>query len=264
MQEARRTSGLVVTETGPPDGDPVVVLHGWGSSAAVMRPVSAALESRFRVLSVDLPGHGEAPPPPRPMDLAEHASAVRTLIREAVGRPVAIVGHSNGGRIALHLASEPDAETVVTRLALLAPSGLRRTPSLRTRVRRAAATTLKAPFELLPGPAREFGLDWLRHSLVWRLLSASDYRALEGVMRDTFVRLVNTYLETRLPAVSAPTLVIWGDRDEDIVREQVDRLVKLVPTSRLEVVAGAGHYAFLDRPEVVLTLVTRFLQADAP
>lgn len=263
MQEPRRSHGLAVTETGLQDGDPVVVLHGWGSSAAMMRPVSAALEPRFRVWTVDLPGHGEAPPPSRPMDLAEHASAVRALVRETVGRPAALVGHSNGGRIALYLASEPDAATVVTRLALLAPSGLRRTPSVKTRVRRAVATTLKAPFEVLPGPLREFGLDWLRHSLVWRLLGTSDYRALDGVMRDTFVRLVNSYLETRLASVSAPTLVVWGERDEDIVREQVDRLVALVSSARLEVVPDAGHYAYLDRPDVVLPLLTRFLEADA-
>ena len=49
---------------GPETGAPVLLLHGWGSSAQLMRPVADALADRYRVYNLDLPGHGLSPPPP--------------------------------------------------------------------------------------------------------------------------------------------------------------------------------------------------------
>lgn len=260
MSDPFRHGPLSVTASGPVDAPAVVVLHGWGSSAALMAPVAGALSDRWRVYNVDLPGHGAAPRPREPLGLAAHATAVAALISERAPEGASILGHSNGGRIALHLASDPETAPLARRLVLVSPSGVRRRRTFRYHVRRAAAVVLRAPFRLLPGRARELGLDWLRHSLVWRLLGSSDYRNVEGVMRDTFVRLVNAYVEDRLEAVRCPVLVFRGTRDDAVTADQMRRLVDGLADAGLVELPGAGHYGFLDRPEIFLAGTRRFLE----
>lgn len=261
MSEPFRHGPLSVTASGPEHGDVVVVLHGWGSSAAVMAPVASALADRWRVYAVDLPGHGAAPVPPAPLGLPEHAEAVASLLAAVAPAGAFLVGHSNGGRIALHLASEPAHAALVRGLVLISPSGVRRRRTVGYYLRRGTAAILKAPFRLLPGPLRDFGLDWLRHSLVWRLLGSSDYRNVEGVMREVFVRLVSAYVEERLPRITVPVLIFRGDRDDAVTADQVRRLADALPDAGLVELPGAGHYGFLDVPDVFIAGTRRFLEA---
>ncbi len=231
---------------GPGDGPPVLLLHGWGSNAQNMRPIAQALAADYRVYNVDLPGHGASPPPPAPWGVPEHAAVVADLIRERIGRPVTVVGHSNGGRIALFMASDDAYRAWIRGLVLVSPSGIPPRRGAGYHARRLTAKALKAPFELLPGGLRDFGLDWLRHSLVWRLLGSSDYRALEGTMRETFVRTVNFHVDDRVSRIAVPVLLFWGDRDTAVSRHQMNVLETQIPDAGLVVLPGAGHYGYLD------------------
>lgn len=223
------------------------------------------------VVSVDFPGHGRSPEPHAPWDVPAHAALVRHIIEYCspgvdgpARRPVILVGHSNGGRVALHVMSMPDAPASVRALVLIAPSGIRRTRTLKTRFKSGLARVLKAPFQILPRTIRDFGLDWLRHSLVWKQLSSSDYQALKGVMRETFVMCVNHYVEDRLGDVHVPVLVFRGDSDDAITAEQVNTLVAGLPDAGLFTVPGAGHYAHLQAPEAVVSAIRTFFPEPGP
>ncbi|GIV60726.1 alpha/beta hydrolase [Rhodocaloribacter litoris] len=251
---------LYLERSGPEEGPPVLLLHGWGSRAALMRPVAEALSDRYRIYNPDLPGHGHSPPPPEPWGVPEHAALVQALITGEMNPPVTIVGHSNGGRIALYLASDPDTAPLVRRLVLVSPSGITPRRTWRYHARRALARTLKAPFELLPAPLSDHGLDWLRHSLVWKALGSSDYRALDGVMRGTFVKTVNCHLDDRVHRITVPTLIFWGDRDTAVSREQMTLLETRIPDAGLVVLEGAGHYGYLDDPDTFIAATRYFLE----
>ena len=251
---------LHLETSGPGDGAPVLLLHGWGSSAALMRPVAQALEDRYRIYNLDLPGHGHSPAPPEPWGVPEHAALIRRLIEERIGAPVTIVGHSNGGRIALFMASDPEMAPLVHRLALISPSGIPTRRGASYYVRKYLARALKAPFAVLPPRLRDFGLDWLRHSLVWRALGSSDYRQLQGVMRETFVKTVNCYLQDRVHRITAPTLLFWGDHDEAVQRYQMQVLVARIPDAGLVVLEGAGHYGYLNDPDTFVAALRYFLE----
>ena len=268
MHDAFGYEQLHLDETGPADGPAVLLLHGWGSSARLMQPLTEALADRCHVFNLDLPGHGLSPPPPEPWGVEEHAALVRRLLAERIAAPTTIVGHSNGGRISLFLAGSDDPPPEIARLVLISPSGVPPRRPASYYLKKYTAKTLKAPFQLLPGRLREFGLDWLRHSLVWRLLGSSDYRALDGVMRETFVRTVNTYVDDRLARVAVPVLLFWGDRDEAVSRYQMEVLEAGLPDAGLVVLDGAGHYGYLDAPDTVIGGIRHFLElgerADAP
>lgn len=303
---------LHIEVNGPPGAAPVVVLHGWGSSAELMRPIAKSLDARWRVYNVDLPGHGQSPEPPAPWGIPEHAALVRDVLQErvlsastsapagkeatgkrefapehssAAGRSLAedtsehtsatpaatpphrratLIGHSNGGRIALYMASEPGMKNLIERLALISPSGITPKRSGAVRLKSALATTLKAPFQILPQPARDFGLDWLRHSLVWKALSSSDYqRARSEVMRQTFVKTVNHHLDDRVSQIEAPVLIFWGTADTAVSRRQVELLETRIPDAGLVELDGASHYGYLDNPDTVMAGLQHFLSEES-
>ena len=109
----------------------------------------------------------------------------------------------------------------------------------------------KLGFSIDDKQLRRAGLDWLRHSLVWRLLGSSDYRSLQGPMRETFVRTVNHYVEDLLPAVSCPVLLVRGDGDDAISDEQLATMKAGLPDAGLFTIPGAGHFAQMERVDVV-------------
>jgi pimeloyl-ACP methyl ester carboxylesterase len=250
-----------VETDGPSTGDPLLVLHGWGSNAQLMRPIASAFSDSHRVCNVDLPGHGHSPPPPEPSwGVPEHAALVAELIEAQLGGgPVTIIGHSNGGRIALYMASDPEYAGLIDRLVLISPSGITPTRPWSTRLKSGLAKTLKAPFEPLPDALRDPAMDWLRHSLVWRALGSSDYNALQGVMRATFVKTVNHHVDDRVHRIDVPTLLFWGDEDTAVSRQQMETLEQSIPDAGLVVLGGAGHYGHLDDPTTVITATCHFL-----
>lgn len=246
--------------SGKAEGEPILLLHGWGSSARNMQVIARALESEYRIYNVDLPGHGQSPAPPEAMGVPEHAEIVGDLIRNETNTPVTIIGHSNGGRIALYMASDEKYKSLIRRLLLVSPSGITPKRSASYYVKRTTSRILKAPFEILPEPLREFGLDWLRHSLVWRALGSSDYRALEGTMRETFVRTVTHHVDDRVAKIDVPTLLVWGDRDTAVSRRQMEILEDRIPDSGLLVLENAGHYGYIDDFDTFIGGTRYFLQ----
>jgi len=251
---------LHVETSGPSDGPPLLLLHGWGSSAQLMAPLAQAFSGAYRVYNVDLPGHGHSPPPPEPWGVPEHAALVASFIETHIGGgPTAIVGHSNGGRIALYMASTPDYQSLISRLVLISPSGITPARSWSTRLRAGVAKTLKAPFELLPDTLRDPAMDWLRHSLVWRALGSSDYNALDGVMRETFVKTVNKHVDDQVHRIDVPTLLFWGDADTAVSHRQMETLEDVIPDAGLVILEGAGHYGHLDDPTTVISATRHFL-----
>ena len=248
------------TDSGKQDGEPLLLLHGWGSSAENMRLIAQGLENDYRVCNLDLPGHGHSPAPPEAIGVPEHANLVADLIRNEMNLPVTIIGHSNGGRIALYMASDPDYKSLIRRLLLISPSGITPERSTSYYVKRTTSRIMKAPFEILPEPLREFGLDWLRHSLVWRALGSSDYRALEGTMRETFVRTVTHHVDDRVGDINVPTLLVWGDRDTAVSRRQMKILEDRIPDAGLLVLENAGHYGYIDDFDTFIGAARYFLE----
>jgi pimeloyl-ACP methyl ester carboxylesterase len=160
------------------------------------------------------------------------------------------------------MASTPAHARLVERLALISPSGVRPTRSWDYYVRSGLASTLKAPFEVLPEALRAPALDWLRHSLVWRLLGSSDYNTLSGVMRETFVKMVNHHLDDALQRIRVPTLLFWGTDDQAVSRRQMKVLERSIEDCGLVELKGAGHYGHLDAFDTVLAGLRSFLEDD--
>lgn len=240
---------------GPLDGERVLVLHGWGASIEHMRTLIDDLSRDCRVAAVDFPGHGQSPVPSESYGMDGHLDVIDAVLSELDWTIFNVIGHSNGGRAAITWAALRSGTRSISAMALIAPSGIRRRRTASYHIKTWTARILKAPFLILPGPIKRAGLDWLRHSLVWRLLGSSDYRALQGPMRDTFVRTVNHYVEDLLPSVMSPVLLIRGEQDDAISDEQLAIMNSRLPDAGLFKIPKVGHFAQMERPDIVAEAV---------
>ncbi len=250
---------LSVSRSG--SGEPLLLLHGVGSSRRDFAPVVPPLSESFRVLAVDLPGAGRSPHLARRPDVAALTDAVeRTLDAEGVGS-VHVLGNSLGARVAIELARRGRARSVVA----IAPSGL----GLPTeRVYQGAAMALaRGAFRAL-GPL----LEPLSGSVVGRaaLLAPLKARPLAATREEargardgftdarafwqTLVWGVLLDVPRDLRGISCPVTLVQGTRDW-VAGGQTLRYLPLVPGARFRPLLFAGHAPQSDRPRAVVRLV---------
>ncbi len=230
-------------------GEPTVLaLHGWRRSRrdffAVLSPEGA---SSLDAIALDLPGFGASPPPPEPWGSPEYAQLVAGVL-DQMRRPVVLLGHSFGGRVALHLASSrPDAIAgmVLTGVPLRRPARDRARPPLPFRVGRALHRV---------GVVSEPRMEALRQRY-----GSSDYKAAQGVMRQVLVRIVNESYEDQMRAVRCPVVLVWGE-DDDVAPIAVAReALSAFPVATMVGLPGIGHLAPMAAPSAIRDAVVALL-----
>ena len=124
---------LHFTDTGVTGGKPVVLMHGWGCNVSTVASIASALEGTHRVISIDLPGHGQSGEPPllpdgKPWGVIEYADCVESLIDLLKLKNFSLVGHSYGGRVAIVIGSRKND---VDKIVLVDSAGIKPKRSLR-------------------------------------------------------------------------------------------------------------------------------------
>jgi pimeloyl-ACP methyl ester carboxylesterase len=227
-----------------PDAPRILALHGWGRTHrdfdAVVAPVD---EDPLAALAIDLPGFGASPPPVEAWGAHEYAEAVGALLSE-MQSPVIVLGHSFGGRVALHLANQRPAAVgalVLTGVPFLHPAGRRRrvAPAYKA-IRR--LHRLKVVSDATMEAARQ-------------RYGSADYKAAQGIMRQVHVRSVNETYEAQLDAVQCPVHMIWGADDTATPPEVAERALARIAHGDLAVYPGIGHLTPLLIPAVLRAAV---------
>lgn len=232
------------TGTGRPS---VLGLHGWGRTHADLREVLRDHDA----VAVDLPGFGASPTPTTAWSTAEYAAALDPLV-DTMRRPIVIVGHSFGGRVALHLAVRRPASVaalVLCGVPLLHRSGRPARPAAAFRLARALNRV---------GIVSDGRMDELRERY-----GSQDYRNASGVMREILVKAVNESYESQIEAVTCPVELVWGDRDTAAPPEIATRAETMFADARLTIVGDVDHFVPIHRPEPLRTALQRRLEAAA-
>ena len=257
-------------------GQPVLMIHGGNSVAAAWEPLLSLLQPHFHLYAPDRPGCGLTEKIDyRRVAFREHAIAFVRSIMDALGLERAnLVGNSMGGYWALVFAlAHPDR---VDRLALVGePAGstekltwfhrLTATPGLN---RLLYATILKARREqarerlarLVAHPERvsEAFLDVTYAGAVLPGARLAWLSMLERVAPPFRPNELTYALREELCQLRRPVLIIWGDHDF-FAPSLGEELCRYLPEARLEVVADAGHFPWVDHPEQVALLLRTFL-----
>jgi pimeloyl-ACP methyl ester carboxylesterase len=237
---------------GPVDAVPIVFLHGTRLTRSMWSAQVVALREEFRVIAVDLPGHGGRADEPFTLDAAADAAAA--AIRAAGGRPAIVVGLSLGGYVAMHLAAgQPElVRGLVLSGASAEPVAWRALP-----YRALAWVMTSVPMTRLDAVNR-----WMFRSRYpaaiadpivaggfWYAGGAAALRALIG---ESFL--------PRLAAYPGPTLFLNGTYDVPF-RLSARTFARAARHPRRVRLAGATHLANLDRPAAFTEAVRRFARS---
>ena len=235
-----------------PAGDlPIVVLHGWGAHIEAVAPILAALDGAADLIALDLPGFGESEPPPEAWDTDAYARFVLDFLDHVEVPRAHLIGHSHGGRVSIAIAA--DHPERVGRLMLVDAAGIPPKRGWRYRRRVAVAKLGRVVAKLGGAPGRR-----LQERMRARVASR-DYLEASEAMRGTLRAVIAADLRDRLTRIGAPTLLVWGERDEETPLWMGQRMEELIPDAGLVVLDGAGHYSYADSPGQFGAVARRFL-----
>jgi pimeloyl-[acyl-carrier protein] methyl ester esterase len=245
----------------------LVLLHGWSLNLRVWDGLTRMLTPQFRVIAIDLPGHGRSDWDPRATTPAAQAWRIHETLAPLTER-YTLLGWSLGGQLALDLAAA--LPTSVERLALIAttPKFLKSPtwrcgtprPQLARLIHRLHSEGERAVSDFLallvrgsaPGTAARV-LAKLRAAL--RTHGAASPEALSAGL----ARLRDGDLRPALRRVQAPALVVAGERDRIIRPTAVRALAHALPNGQYAEIAGAAHAPFLSHPVQFLRRLNGFL-----
>jgi pimeloyl-ACP methyl ester carboxylesterase len=216
----------------------MVFLHGWGANRESLRGIGVLFQNSAVVHLLDLPGFGDAPPPPPDWDTARYADLVQSYLLTLPSGPVLLVGHSFGARVSIRLAAR--------RLNQLRGSVLMASPGLpppaisAVRIRRAAIRLLRRAFYLIK-PITGGGLiDW--HT---RTFGSADYLAA-GPLRSVFVRIVAETYEEDVRAIQSPVLFLYGSDDRETPPSLAYRFKALMDGhASVEILPHKDHHLYM-------------------
>jgi pimeloyl-ACP methyl ester carboxylesterase len=258
---ARDATGgrMQVRVDGPADGAPLVLLHGFSGSLHWFDPIVPLLADTFRVVRVDLLGHGATGGPAA--DAPVQAVAVAAVLEDLGISGATVAGHSFGADVAVELA---ESSPRVDRLVIIAQApdyGDARLPRGRTLMTwPGVAPVLHRSAWLMGATLR--GLLARDNALAARALH--DLRALDTAMfRVVLVerrdRMARRPLDAQVRAAGKPTLAILGGRDHFYGDRAAPRY--RAAGARVEVLPECGHSPILDDPATTAALIRAFASA---
>ncbi len=220
-------------------GAPVLLLHGWGADIAAMMPIANEVARLGKMaVCVDFPGFGKSDLPPAAWGVREYADTTKALIDKLGIRGCDLVCHSFGGRVTIMLAAED--ETLFKRLVLVDAAGIRPKRTIKYYIKTYSYKLAKRLVRIkLVNKA--FRLD----SKI-RSAGSDEYKSLSGVMRETFVKVVNLDLTDKLGKIKNETLIIWGENDTATPLYMGRLMEKKIERAGLAVIKNAGHFSYAD------------------
>jgi pyruvate dehydrogenase E2 component (dihydrolipoamide acetyltransferase) len=239
-------------------GVPVVLVHGFGGDLNGWLFNQPALAERYRVLALDLPGHGESAKDVGRGDLAALSAALVAFL-DALGIERAnLVGHSLGGAAALRLALDHPAR--VASLSLIAPAGLGPEINAGFTGGLAAATKRKQLQPVLETLFADKGLvsrDMAENLLRAKRLDGAQ-AALDAINAANFAGGQQAeMLAGRLGELGIPVQVLWGEKDEVIPARHAEGLP---PGIQVAVLPGAGHMPHMEKAAEVNRALLDFIE----
>lgn len=233
----------------------ILLLHGWGSNIKLFNNMIEHLSHDNTVYALDMPGFGDSQLIDTAWNVDNYVDFIIDFIKVMKIDKLSILGHSFGGRVIIKLSNRENLPFELSKLILVDSAGILPKKSdklsFKTRIYKSCKVLLsnKIISSMFPN-----ALENLK-----KKFGSEDYKNAVPVMRDTLVKVVNEDLQPLLKNIKQPTLLIWGDKDEQTPFEDAKIMEELIPNSGIVKVEGAGHYSFLEQPILINKVLDSFL-----
>lgn len=239
------------------EGDFVLFLHGWGANITLFDGLMNTVAKKYQALALDMPGFGESDEPKEAWDVDRYADFVLKFIDLFKPKSLVLVGHSFGGRVIIKMLARA-LPFEVKKIILIDAAGIKPKKSLKQKVSLAAYKLGRRVMSLKPMKAMfPDAVENMR-----KKRGSADYNSATPVMRETLVKVVNEDLTHLLPSIKASSLLIWGTADTATPLSDGETMERLIPDAGLVKVNGAGHYSFLEAPDLTARVVSSFLKIE--
>lgn len=247
-------SGININYIIEGEGKDILVLHGWGANIDTVMPIVNILKDKFKVHAIDLPGFGKSHMPNIPVDSYYYADIIKSYIDIMKIEKLILIGHSFGGKLSIILGSKyPE---IVDKIVLINSAGLIAKRGLKYYIKIYSFKTLRFIYKNL--------LFWMKDEekmeKFYKKFGSTDYKDSSGVMRSILVKVVNENLLPILHKIKAPTLLIWGDKDEATPLYMGKIMKREIKDSGLVILKETGHYSYLDNYQSFTIIIREFLK----
>ena len=245
------------------NGPWVTLVHSLAADLSLLEAQARLLETRFRVLRLDIRGHGRSPVPPAPYSMAGLANDVQALFEKLGVTQTAWVGVSLGGMIGLtHAIAQPG---IITRLVLSDTTA-------------GYSPAAHGGWRDRIGAVREHGMSavvqgtlgrWFTPAFLSREPAQVDRfgTMIGGAAAEGFIgcceAIVGYDVSAELGRVRCPTLVMVGDQDQATPPAMAEALAEGIEGARLHVIRGAAHQASVEQPADFDAQIDAFLAENA-
>lgn len=223
----------------------ILALHGWATSIEKWDPfVQSLSEKEIKVLMPLIPGLTKKID--KTWDLEDYVKWLKKLVGN---KKVILLGHSNGGRIALAFAHKYPQH--LKKIILIDSAGIYHN-ELPLKIKRIFFKGLaKLGKTITPS-------NHLRN-LLYKLTGESDYQNADLIQRQTMLNLISQDLTSILSKIKIPTLIIWGKHDKTTPLSDGKLMNKLIEKSSLEIIESAKHSPHFTNPKEVAQIIYEYL-----
>jgi non-heme chloroperoxidase len=246
-------------EHGERSGRPLVLVHALGDSQRIFESLLDALPADIHAIAPTLRGHGDAGRPPAGYRSADFAADLAHFMDELGIEAAVVAGASSGGLVTQRFALDyPDR---IGGLVLMG-SPLRFTDKPRAQALwDDTVSKLSDPMDR--AFVREFLLSTLSRPAdedALRVLIEENLKVPARVWRATFAGILQDDFSGELERIAAPAVVLWGDADPILPREDQETLARLIPRAELVVHEGAGHVFYWEDPDATAADLAAFTE----
>jgi pimeloyl-[acyl-carrier protein] methyl ester esterase len=246
-------------------GQPLVMIHGWGMHSGVWQPLIKRLSAKYMLYLVDLPGHGNS----RPIE-PYHLHAIAEEVAQVIPGVSDVVGWSFGGLVAQRIAlNQPDR---FRRIVLMST-----TPCFVNKYGWDNGIDPTDFENFADNVNRDYKATMLKF-LTLQCMQSSDRRATIKQLRQSFETrptptqstlgralhvMLDSDLRDEIVRIRKPTLLLHGDRDTLAPVQAAHWMMQHLPTGFLRVISGAAHAPFLSHQEQFIDALNQFLEPNA-
>jgi len=235
-------------------GQPILILHGWGSSSNSWEEVGEILSKEYKVLIPDLPGFGKSSVPFKTWSLKGYADFVLKFSKNLEISQFHLLGHSFGGRVAIKFAIlHPEK---IKKLILCNAAGIKLEPGIKTRFLFFLSQIGNAIFSKRHLVRFKDGAK----NLYYFFLKNKDYVKANGVMKEIMKEVIKEDLLPQLPEITNQTLIIWGKEDKILPSKYAFLFKEKIKNSKLVIIPKVDHSPNLEAPEKLSQIVSNFLK----